>query len=107
MNNISKSYAAFAAHKPTLGFDGSMNRPLSSYLTDGEYVAVCYFKGALLFNTLRELVGDGKFQASMQRYLADNRYGIASEASLIAAFKSQGCDVSGIVTSFINDTAVI
>lgn len=107
MNNISKSYAAFAAHKPTLGFDGSMNRPLSSYLTDGEYVAVCYFKGALLFNTLRELVGDGKFQASMQRYLADNRYGIATEASLIAAFKSQGCDVSGIVTSFINDTAVI
>ena len=107
MNSISASYAAFAAHKYTVGFDGSMNRPLSSYLTDGEYVAVSYFKGAILFNTLRELVGDDKFQASMQRYFSDNLYGVATEASLIAAFKTQGYDVSGIVTGFINDTVVL
>ena len=104
MASISRSYSAFAAHKFDVGFDGSMNRPLSSYLTDGEYVAVSYFKGAMLFNTLRELVGDSKFQSAMQRYYKDNLYGIADASSLISAFKTVGYDVEAIVNGWINDT---
>lgn len=107
MTSISRSYSAFAAHKFDLGFDGSMNRPLSSYLTDGEYVAVSYFKGAMLFGTLRELVGDSKFQSAMKRYCKDNRYRIANAASLISAFKTVGCDVKGIVNGFVEDTVAM
>ena len=107
MTSIARSYSAFSAHKNDVGFDGSMNRPLSSYLTDGEYVAVSYFKGAMLFNTLRELVGDNRFQSAMQRYFKDNFNGVADSASLISAFKAQGYDASGIVNGFINDTVLM
>lgn len=105
--NMSSSYSAFSAHKYTLGFDGTMNRPLSSYLTEGEYVAVSYFKGALMFDTLLKLVGKDKFDGAMKRYFEDNKYTVANETALIAAFKTQGYDISGIVKSWINDTVAM
>ncbi|MCM1305841.1 MAG: M1 family metallopeptidase [Bacteroides sp.] len=107
MASIKSAYATFCAHKDDVGFDGSMNRPLSSYLTDGEYVAVTYFKGALLFETLRTLAGDSKFEAAMRRYCKDNAYGIATADSLISAFKAVGLDVANVVYDWINDAAPI
>lgn len=105
MTSIARSFSAFAAHKFDVGFNGAMNRPLSSYLTDGEYVAVSYFKGAMLFDALRGLAGDARFQAAMKRYFKDNIYRIADASSLIAAFGAVGCDVNSIVNGWINDTA--
>lgn len=104
MTNISRSYSAFSSLKPTVGFDGRMNRHLSTYLTDGEYVAVTYYKGALLFDTLHTLVGDAKFQASLQRYYSDNLYSVATQSDLIAAFKTQGYNITSIVTGWTDDT---
>lgn len=103
MASISRSYSAFSAHKGDVGFNGEMERPLSSYLTDGEYVAVCYFKGAMLFDTLRGLAGDKKFALAMQRYFKDNLFKVATASSLINAFKAEGLDVSGIVNAWIED----
>lgn len=104
MASVERAYSAFSAYKPTLGFDGSMNRPLTSYLTDGEYVAVSYYKGAMLFNTLRELVGESKFKSAMQRYFEDNKFAIADADALINAFRSQGYEIDGIVKSWIDDS---
>ena len=104
MANMSRSYASFSALKNTVGFDGRMNRPLSSYLTDGEYVAVTYLKGALLFDTLRTLVGDRKFQAALRHYYAAGIYRIATQQDLIAAFKTQGYDVASIINGWTDDT---
>ena len=105
MQSISRSYSAFSALKPTVGFDGRMNRHLTSYLTEGEYVAVTYYKGALLFDTLHTLVGDKKFQAAMKSYYDSNKYSVATQAELISAFKAQGYNVESIVTGWTNDTA--
>ncbi|MDE6302903.1 MAG: hypothetical protein K2M36_04895 [Clostridia bacterium] len=101
--SISRSYSSFSSLKNTVGFDGRMNRPLSSYLTEGEYVAVTYYKGALLFDTLRALVGDRKFQAALKHYYADNLYAVATEDSLIAAFKTQGYNITRILSSWTDD----
>ncbi len=107
MASLSRSYSSFSALKNTVGFDGTMNRPLSSYLTEGEYVAVTYLKGALLFDALRSLVGDKKFQGAMRQYYADNIYGVATQTDLIEAFKSQGYDISSIVIGWVNDTVLM
>ena len=107
MSEISRAYSSFSALKPTVGFDGRMNRHLSTYLTEGEYVAVTYYKGALLFDTLRTLVGDEKFQAALSRYYKDNMLKIANEQSLCSAFKTQGYDVDSIISGWTNDTAII
>ena len=105
MQSISRSYSAFSALKPTVGFDGRMNRHLTTYLTEGEYVAVTYYKGALLFDTLHTLVGDKKFQAAMKCYFERNKYSIATQAELVSAFKAQGYNMESIVSGWTNDTA--
>lgn len=102
MANMTLSYSSFSSYE-NLGFNGKMNRPLSSFLTDGEYAAVVYFKGALLFDSLHTLVGENKFLSALRRYIANNAYGIATEADLIAAFKTTGYDITGIVNSWTQD----
>lgn len=107
MANISRSYSAFSSLKNTVGFDGRMNRPLSSYLTEGEYVAVTYCKGAMLFDTLHSIVGAKKFQAALKRYYSDNIYCVATQDSLIAAFKTQGYNIASIVNGWTDDTHIV
>ena len=97
---VADSYGEFASLAASVGFDGRMERHLSTYLTDGEYVAVTYKKGALLFNSLRELVGDKKFVAALRAYYAANKFKIATPSSLAAAFKTQGYDISPILAAW-------
>lgn len=106
MASMRKSYSAFYSHE-NLGFSGKMNRPLSSYVTDGEYVAVTYFKGALLFDALHSLTGDAKFQSALKRYFDENAFGIATQASLINAFKAEGFDISKLINRWTETSAII
>lgn len=107
MAQLSRSYGEFAALKSALGFDGRMDKHLSAYLTDGEYVAIAYFKGALLFDGLLKTVGETKFRSALKCYYRDNLFKIADKNSLAAAFKQQGYDISRFVDSFITDSALL
>ncbi len=104
--SIEKSYREFDKLRHSVGFNGKMSRPLTSYLTDGEYVAVVYLKGSLLFETLRKLAGDDKFCQCLKDYCTSNYMGISSKESLVASFEKHGLFVQGIVDSFVNDTLV-
>ena len=99
IKDISRSYSAFAQDLRPAGFSEKMERPLSSFLTTGEYVAVVYKQGALLFDMIRGLVGDKKFVAAMRVYFEDNKFGFADKNSLISAFKTQGYDISPILAA--------
>lgn len=103
MAGISRAYSTFSALKPTVGFDGRMNRHLTAYLTEGEYVAVTYYKGAMLFDALHSLVGDKKFQAAMKSYYSSNFQSVASQADLAAAFATQGYNISSIIANWTDD----
>lgn len=105
MAGVKRSYSAFADHKNNVGFNGKMDRPLSTYLTDGEYSAVAYMKGAMLFETLRNIAGDRRFQQAMKRYCADNMMKIATATSLAEAFLAEGVDVSATLNAWISDLA--
>lgn len=104
LRTLASAYAEFAHLKATVGFDGRMTRHLSTYLTDGEYAAVTYVKGALLFDCLHTLVGDGKFLAAMKTYYADNKYCIADADDLEAAFQAQGYNIRPLLDDWLNDT---
>lgn len=90
-----------------IGFDGSMDRPLGSYLTDGEYVAVTYMKGLLLFDSLLQVAGKDKFNAALSEYYRSCAYKIATPDDLIAAFSSQGLPVGGIVNGFVDGKVLL
>ena len=47
--------------------DTSMNRPLSKFDTEPEYVFIAYVKGVLLFDSLRENCGDEKFLKALKK----------------------------------------
>lgn len=100
--DISASYNDFVAVMRPVGFDANMQRPLSSYLSSGEYVAVAYQKGALLFDHLRSVVGERKFVAALREYYSANKFRVATPSSLAAAFKTQGFDVAPILDSWLS-----
>lgn len=100
MNNAADSYSVFTSLPPDIGFDGTMNRHLDTYLTQGEYVAVTYLKGALLFDNLRSVIGDTKFCASLRDYYSANYHSIATQDDLIAAFERNGFQIRPIVESW-------
>ena len=48
--------------------DESMNRNLSEFATEPEYVNNIYTKGVLLYDNLRETLGDSKFMKCLKKY---------------------------------------
>ena len=85
----------------------AMSRSLSSFISEYEYVNLTYNKGLLLFDTLREGIGDSRFFSGLKRYYTDYCYKIATPEDMIACFKKTGVDVEGLFDSFVSGTAVI
>lgn len=100
-------YALYERMPSEIGFDSAMNRPLSSYLTNGEYVAVTYCKGLLLFDTLLTLAGENTMLRALAEYCSSNAYSVASQKDLSAAFERAGFAAAGIIDSFTSGTVVL
>ena len=100
-------YAVYERMPSEIGFDSAMNRHLSSYLTNGEYVAVTYCKGLLLFDTLLTLAGEDTMLRALAEYCSSNAYSVASQADLSAAFERAGFAAAGIIDSFTSGTVVL
>lgn len=82
--------------------DTSMNRPLTAY-GGYEYVVLTYCRGALLFDTLRDALGDKRFFSALRRYFAAYAGDIARPEELAACFGS----ASAVVESFVTGEAVV
>lgn len=68
--------------------DTSMTRSLDEYTNENEYVYICYVKGMLLFDSLRQLVGDEKFFSGLRFYFDNYQFKNASSEDIIWAFES-------------------
>ncbi|MBP5242148.1 MAG: M1 family metallopeptidase [Clostridia bacterium] len=87
--------------------DTRMSRPLSSFLSEYEYANVTYNKGVLLFDALREGIGDSRFFAGFKNYFSEYRYKIALPSDMVACFRKTGVDVDGLFDSFTAGETVI
>ena len=83
--------------------DTSMDRSLGEY-GEYEYVALTYVKGLLLFETVRESVGDAAFVSGLRTYYARYRGSIAPSEALAGAW---GEGTRALVQSFVGGTAVL
>lgn len=82
--------------------DTSMNRALCDYQTEPEYVHCIYTKSVIMFNTLREMVGERKFNKAMKYYFETYKYKNASQAELISAFeKATSYNLEGFFASWL------
>ena len=107
VSSSAEYYRRYQSLPAAIGFDPSMNRPLYGYVAAGEYVAVTYMKGLLLFDTLMTLAGKDRFLSCMQAYYSANRFGIATQENLEAVFSTGNLNLGGIIRGYTNGTAVI
>lgn len=84
--------------------DTTMNRKLGSY-GGYEYVVIAYDKGMLLFDTLRDAVGDQRFFAGLKRYYKEYSGKVAVPEELADCFRSAGA--AGVIASFVDGSAVL
>lgn len=110
IDNATTNYKTFVRvyTNVTGSVDTSMDRPLSQFNTEPEYVQCTYTKGLLMFNSIRETVGDRKFFKALKDYYQDFAYKNAAPADMIASFnKSTGYDLEGFISSWLNGEVVI
>ena len=87
--------------------DESMNRNLSEFATEPEYVNNIYTKGVLLYDNLRETLGDSKFMKCLKSYFKDYCYKNASSSDLISTFsKTSRVNLEGYFNSWLNGEVV-
>ena len=88
--------------------DTSMDRPLDQFGTEPEYVQCVYTKGVLLFDSLRESVGERKFLKALKDLYKDFAYQNISPAELIASFSSStGRNLENFIEGWIEGKVVI
>lgn len=108
--NSSKSYASFVALcEEVLGScDTSMNRAVSEYDTEPEYVYMTYVKGMLLFDSLRDTIGDKKFFKGLKDYFETYQFSNVHPEQMIATFeKACGTKLTSFFDSWLTGKVVI
>ncbi|MDE5721272.1 MAG: M1 family metallopeptidase [Clostridia bacterium] len=108
VGTATKSYRAFySVYNQIFGeTDTSMNRNLSQYESEYEYSNIAYNKGMIMFDMLRQSIGDDKFLSGIKKYYENNLYKIASCDDLFGCFIS-GNDLEGFFDAFIEGKIVI
>ena len=108
VGSATKAYRAyFSVYNQIFGdVNTAMNRHLSDFESDYEYANIAYNKGIVLFDMLRQSIGDEKFVSALKEYFSDNIYTLASCDDLYASFLKYG-DLEGFFASFIDGKIVI
>ncbi len=88
--------------------DTSMNRSLNQFATEPEYVYIAYVKGMLLFDNLREVLGEKKLLNSLKHYCNQNKGENVTPDNLIASFE-RVClvNLESLFNSWITGTVLI
>ena len=83
-------------------FDTSMNRSLKEFKTEPEYIHLIYTKGVIMYDTLRTLYGEKKFNKAIKSYYDNNKFKIASGEELINCFEKKcNAKIRSIFDSFL------
>ena len=88
--------------------DTSMNRSLDKFATEPEYVYASYVKGMIMFDDIRNLIGDKKFFDSIKNYYKQYGGKIATPTNLINVFEDTSHRrLKAIFESYIDGSAII
>ena len=88
--------------------DTSMNRKLNQYDTEPEYTYAAYVKGMIMFDDIRNLIGDKNFFDSLKNYYKKMGGQNATPANLIQIFEDTSHKrLKSIFESYLDGTAII
>ena len=109
VNSALTGYRAFyGVYKEVFGTaDTTMNRKLDKYLSDYEYTNIAYRKGLILFENLRQAIGNKRFFAGLADYYQTYRFRIATPDDMAGCFERTGIDIAGYFDSFISGKVIL
>ncbi len=110
VDGATESYKLFEKiyTKVTGSVDGRMERGLRDFSTEPEYVQCVYTKGVLMFDALRELVGEKKLLSTLRGICGDYKYKTISSAEFVAEFVSScGRSMEGFFESWLSAKVII
>ncbi len=102
MSDAYSSYSKWKSSAESLSMTSSVYE-----VTPTDYVLTSYVKGAILFDTLRSVIGDEKLLSALSAYYRDNAYEIATVDDLISAFDAASPKSGKIILTFLNGKEII
>ena len=110
VNEALSSYLLYVDVIQTLKGDVNtkMNLPVNEYQNDYEYSYMVYVKGVIMFDSLKNMVGEKNVVAGLKKYYSDNKFKNASSEEFFASFEA-AChkDLKNYFDGFLNGTAII
>jgi len=85
-----------------------MDLAVNEYQNDYEYSYMVYIKGVIMFDSLKNMVGENKVLAGLKKYYQNNKFKIATKDDFFNAFKS-AChtDLNGFFQGFLDGSTII
>ena len=87
--------------------DTSMTRRLETYETEYEYRLIARNKSAVMFDLLRDGIGEKRFFSGLKRYYKENKFRLVTANDMIVCFEKSGVDVSGFFDGFLSGKAIL
>ena len=110
MANAQTAYTMFTdVYENVFGkVNTSLARALNEYNTEPEYVYMAYVKAMLLFDNIREVVGNKRFFKALKTYFDDNKMANVTKNHLIKAFEEgSGRKLKSVFNSWIDGNVLI
>lgn len=85
-----------------------MNLAVNQYQNDYEYSYMVYVKGVIMFDSLKNMVGERNVVEGLKKYYQDNKFGLATAEDFFVAFE-KAChkDLREFFNGFLNGTTII
>lgn len=88
--------------------DERMDRSLDEFETEPEYVNLVYTKGVMMFDSLRELLGENKFNKCLKEYFKEFSFKNVKRGDLIKSFsKTSHMNLEGFFNAWLQGEVVI
>ena len=108
--NATRNYSFFVDVYSSVydNLDTSMTRPLDEYSTSPEYVYIAYVKSMLMFDSLRNLIGDTKFFNGLNIYFENYCFKEAKPEQMIECFeKASNLDLESFFCAWLDGKVII
>ena len=101
-----KKYVEYAKYEYGLGYKLNLCNKLDEFKDETEYANLVYGYGALMYDSVRVVLGEEKFKKAVREYYEEYAGKVAGGSDLIASFnKSSGRKVKAVFSSYMENRA--
>jgi aminopeptidase N len=85
----------------------SMVRSLTTFDSEYDYVNIAYIKPCIMYDNLRQTIGDNRFFEGLKRYYKQYKYKNANPYDIVGVYEKIGADTNGFFTSFYDGKVIL